>query len=94
MLTEQIKPKCARGFKSNIPRETGRWKKTFESKEHQRMIVDPRFMIVQSLSCYVILPEFTWIYLNLPEFTWIDLKLPEFNWIYLTLPEFTWNYLK
>ena len=65
------------------------------NKDHQRMMVDPMFMIVQSLMSFltavtttavaptaVILPEFTW-------FTWIYLNLPECTWIYLNLTEFT-----
>ena len=73
------------------------------NKDHQRTMVDPMFMIVQSLRSFltavtltavvpieVILPVFTWIYLILPEFTRIYLILPKFTWNYLNLPEFTW----
>ena len=70
------------------------------NKDYQRMMVDPIFMIVQSLRSFltavtptvvapiaVILPLFSWIHLNLPEITWTYLNLPELN---LKLPEFTW----
>ena len=73
------------------------------NKDHQRMMVDPMFMIVQSLrSCLtavtptavapiaVILSVFTWSYLNLPEFTWIYLNWIKLTWNYLNFPEFTW----
>ena len=76
------------------------------NKDHQRMMVDPMFMIVQSLRSFltavtptavapiaVILPEFTWICLKLPELTWLYLNFSEFTWIYLNLPEFNWIYL-
>ena len=82
------------------------WDPIRSNKDHQRMMVDPIFMIVQSLRSFltavittavapiaVIFSVSIWIYLNLPEFTWIHLNLPEFNWIYLNLPEFTWIYL-
>ena len=72
------------------------------NKDYQRMMVDPMFMIVQSLRSYltavtpttvapiaVILPVFTWIYLNLPEFTLIYPNIPEYDWN----PKFTWIYL-
>ena len=52
------------------------------NKDHQKMMVDPMFMIVKSLRSFlttvtptavaptaVILTEFTRIYLNLPDFT-------------------------
>ena len=52
------------------------------NKDHQRKMVDPMFMIVQSLRSFltavtptavastaVILPEFTLIHLNFPDFT-------------------------
>ena len=69
-------------------------------------MVDPLFMIVQSLKSFltavtptavmlfaVIWPVFTWIYLNVPEFTWINLSLHKFTYIYLNIPKFTWIYL-
>ena len=52
------------------------------NKDHQRMMVDPMFKIIQNLRSFltavtttavapieVIFPEFTLIYMNLPEFT-------------------------
>ena len=67
------------------------------------MMVDPMFVIVQSLGLFLtavtptaVAPEVTWIYLNLPGFTWIDwnlLDLPLFTEIYLHLSKFTWIYL-
>ena len=76
------------------------------NQDHQRMMVYPMLMIVQSLRSFLtavtttavapiakIWPEFTWIYLNLLEFTWIYRILPVFTWIYLNFPNFSWIYL-
>ena len=76
------------------------------NKDHQRMMVDPIFIIARILWLFLtavtpttaatiaeISPVFTWIYLNLPEFNWIFLYIPVFTWIYLNIPEFTWIYL-
>ena len=77
------------------------WHPIGSNMDHQRIIVDLMFMIVQSLRSFltddapiaVILPEFNWMYLNLPEITYDYLRLPEFTWIYLNLPELTCIYL-
>ena len=77
------------------------------NKDHQRIMVDPMFMIIQNISSFlnavtptavtptaVILLKFTWIYFNLPK---IYLNLPEYTWIYLkylSSPGFTRIYLK
>ena len=65
------------------------------NKDHQRMMVDPMFMIIQSLRSFLTavittavapfaaIP--TCIYLNIPKVTWIYLN-------YLNLHEFTWIY--
>ena len=72
------------------------------NKDHQRMLVDPMFMIVQNERSFliavaptavtptaVILIEFTWIYMNLPESTIIYLNLPDITWNYMNLLEFS-----
>ena len=75
---------------------------THSPHHHQRMMVDPMFMIVQSLGSHltavthtsvapiaIILPVFSWIYLILPHFTWIYMNLHEFTWIFMNFHEFT-----
>ena len=67
------------------------------NKDHQRMMVDPMFMIVQSLNSFLtaVTPTAVTpaavapITVLLPEFTWIYLNLPEFTLLYLDLPLFT-----
>ena len=76
------------------------------NKDHQRMMVDPMFMIefkVISNCCYTNwcysnccrtnCGHLTWMYLNVPEFTWLYLFLPEFTWFYLILRALTWIYV-
>ena len=71
-----------------------------DNKDHQRMMVDPRFMIFQSLRPFltVVTPTavtptaVTPIVVILPEFTWIFLNFPYFTsitLIYQKLPELT-----
>ena len=64
------------------------------NKDHQRMIVDPMFMIVHNLrSLVTAVPQTVVTHLNLVKFTWKYLNSPEFNLTYLTLPKFKKTYL-
>ena len=57
------------------------------------MMVDPMFMIVQSLRSFLTAVTTTAVAPIALIFTSIYLKLPEFTYNYLNLHEFTYNYL-
>ena len=76
-----------------------RWSKY--NKDHQRITVDPMFMIIQSLRSFItavtpttVIPTaVTSILVIFPKFTWIFLNCPYFTLICLDWPWFNGRYL-